>query len=393
MIAATTRRIIAAAALLLSLSLSLIAQAQIAPGTGAGTRTFEAPPATRAPSRLDIAIPDASAMLQKLAGWVTRFRVSGSTVVSETELTDVLKPWTGRELSATDLSVALNAFRACLRQHGLYAANAFFPEQTVIDDVVQVIVLEGRLGSLNLDMKPDARLRHSTVEKHLARLQPDSLIRRGTLDTTLLLLNDLPGVQVTPSLTPAAAQGRADLRVRIDDEPMASGYLQIDNHELRELGEYRTTGALRLRNPLGIGDLATARFTQTHTNGRMLGALSYSLPLGGRGTRVGARIATHQYRLGGDFEALLANGGVFLVNPNGILFSSGARVDTAAFTATTGSIANAAFLAGNITPTGGASTVGFDGVLNLVIRAFRNQSILGDTDGYQSENRWSTHDI
>ena len=107
MIAATTRRIIAAAALLLSLSLSLIAQAQIAPGTGAGTRTFEAPPATRAPSRLDIAIPDASAMLQKLAGWVTRFRVSGSTVVSETELTDVLKPWTGRELSATDLSVAL----------------------------------------------------------------------------------------------------------------------------------------------------------------------------------------------------------------------------------------------------------------------------------------------
>ena len=132
--------------------------------------------------------------------------------------------------------------RACLRQHGLYAADAFSPEQTVIDGEVQVIVLEGRLGALKLDMKPDARLRRSTVEKHLTRLQHDSLIRRGAFDTTLLLLNDLPGVQVTPSLTPAAAQERADLRVRIDDEPMTSGYLQIDNHELRELGEYRTTG-------------------------------------------------------------------------------------------------------------------------------------------------------
>lgn len=292
----------------LALMPPLTVQAQITPGTGAGTRTFEAPPITRAPSRLDIAIPDASVMLQKLAGRVTRFRVSGATVVSGAELAAVLLPWTGRDLSAADLSAALNAVRTCLRQRGLYTADAFFPEQTTADGEVQIAVLEGRLGTLTLDMNPDARLRRTTAEKHLARLQPDSLIQRGGFDTSLLLLNDLPGVQVTPSLTPADTQGRADLRVRIDDETVASGYVQLDNHELRELGEYRYTGALRLRNPLGIGDLATAQFTQTHTSGRMLGAVSYSLPLGGWGTRVGARIATHQYRLGGDFEALLAKG-------------------------------------------------------------------------------------
>jgi filamentous hemagglutinin family protein len=63
--------------------------------------------------------------------------------------------------------------------------------------------------------------------------------------------------------------------------------------------------------------------------------------------------------------SLQSNGRVFLVNPNGILFGSGAQVNTASFTATTIDIADAAFLSGNTTTSGAGSTLSFDGLMTV----------------------------
>jgi hemolysin activation/secretion protein len=287
--------------------LSLPGYAQVTPGAGGSLRSFEPPSDATPPSRLEIPVPDVSVMTQKLAGKVTRFRLSGLTTVSEQEAAVITTPWTDRALTPSDLTAVLHAVRLYLRQRGLYAADAYFPEQTVVDGIVEITVLEGRIGAIHLDAE-NTRLKRAVAESYLSRLQFNSLIERGGFDTALLLLNDLPGVRVIPSLTPGSNLGYADLQVRLNDEPAVAGYLQLDNHEIRELGEYRLTGHLRLRNPLGIGDLVTAQFTQTHTSDRKLGALSYSLPVGSWGTRIGARVITQHYRLGGDFETLEAHG-------------------------------------------------------------------------------------
>jgi filamentous hemagglutinin family protein len=63
--------------------------------------------------------------------------------------------------------------------------------------------------------------------------------------------------------------------------------------------------------------------------------------------------------------SLQSNGRVFLVNPNGILFGSGAQVNTASFTATTIDISDGAFLAGNTTTSGAGSTLSFDGLMTV----------------------------
>jgi hypothetical protein len=77
----------------------LLCGAQVTPGTGGSLRSFESQPGTQPPSKLEIPLPDIPAVIQALAGKVTRFRLTGLTAVSEQEVAAVMSPWTDRNLN------------------------------------------------------------------------------------------------------------------------------------------------------------------------------------------------------------------------------------------------------------------------------------------------------
>ena len=89
--------------------------------------------------------------------------------------------------------------------------------------------------------------------------------------------------------------------------------------------------------------------------------------------------------------ALSSNGKVFLVNPSGVLFGAGARVDTAGFVASTLNIANADFLAGRMKFQGAANagkvenqgtmTATNGGQIYLIAPQVENTGILKAADG------------
>lgn len=239
---------------------------------------------------------------------VTAFRFTGLTAVDPAELQPVVEGWIGRELAAEDFDRLLDEVSRALRDRGLLAATAYLPSQSMDAGTVEIGVLEGRVASYQLNMKPDARLKRRTAEEFLSRLGPDTPIRRGLFDTPLLLLNDLPGIRVDPILSPGSAPGTADLTVRASDEPLVAGFVSLDNHEVEEVGRYAGTVHVRLRNPAGIGDLATGEVRATHTGDLARATLSYSLPVNHAGTRVGVIASAQRYRLTGDFEVLKLNG-------------------------------------------------------------------------------------
>jgi hemolysin activation/secretion protein len=239
---------------------------------------------------------------------VAAFRVTGLTALDPAELEPVLQPWIGKELGPEDFDRLLDEISKALRDRGLLVATAYLPAQSPDGGTVEIAVLEGRVAGYRLDMEPGARLKRRTAEGFLSRLGQDVPIRKGVFDTPLLLLNDLPGVRVDPILSPGRSPGTADLQVRASDAPLAAGFVSIDNHEIEEVGRYAGTFHLRLRNPAGIGDLATGEFRATHTGDLARGTLSYSVPVNHAGTRVAAIASAQSYRLEGALEALQING-------------------------------------------------------------------------------------
>ena len=241
---------------------------------------------------------------------VKDFRFTGNTVFSAAELRETVREFIGKTLDFNGLNDAVGRVQRYYRERGYFLAVAYLPQQEIKDGIVEIAVLEGRLGSINLQIDPKARLRESFVRSILsAHLKPGDLITENALERPLLLLRDLPDVEVTSELGPSKTQvGAADLIVKLsENRRLVSGYADVDNHGNRFTGEYRFGLNLNTSNFTGYGDLLS--FRGFLTSGDMkFGRLSYIIPVGPYGTRVGVSGTAFEYELGKEFEALGANG-------------------------------------------------------------------------------------
>jgi hemolysin activation/secretion protein len=296
-------------AALLLLSFASAATGQISPGA-ITPQPPEVPPVPSAPREgVELKAPEPAPQLILSAPLpVKSFRITGAPAF-ETEIAALLAPWTGRTLTGTDLAEAAQVATAHLRAKGLLVAQAVIPPQEVRDGVVQVLLFEGRIGAVRIEVADDSRVRRSVAEGFTRELRTGETLRRDNVEQSLLLLNDLPGARLSASLLPGSEPGTVDIAGRLGNDGNAiSGRLALDNAGLYSTGEYRAILDLRLPSPLGIGDLFAARLLETNDHGQSLGTIVYGLPVNSSGTRVGARYTVQRYELGKEFEPLRGHG-------------------------------------------------------------------------------------
>ena len=241
---------------------------------------------------------------------VKDFRFSGNTVFTSAELRELVREFIGKTLDFNGLNDAASRVQRHYRERGYFLAVAYLPQQEIREGIVEIAVLEGRLGQINLQVDPKTKLRESFARGILAaHLKPGDLITENSLERPLLLLRDLPDMEVTSELGPSKTQlGAADLTVKLSESGKKfSGYVDADNWGNRFSGEYRLGINLNYGDLTGYGDLLSFRGFVTDEN-MHFGRLSYVVPLGHYGTRIGVSATAFDYRLGKDFAPLGANG-------------------------------------------------------------------------------------
>ena len=240
---------------------------------------------------------------------VTRFTFSGNTLFTDEQLEPVVQEFIGKELDFEGLTDAATKVRAFHRERGYFLAQAYLPQQAIRDGVVEIAVIEGRVGIVELQRRPATRLAEWLLAGILdAHLKTGDIITETGLEKPLLLINDLPTASVTSEIRPSRTIGAADLRVNVDQGVgLFNGYIDFDNHGSRFTGEYRLGASLNMNNPLTIGDQATFRVFGTDEQ-MYFGRAAYLVPLGFYGTRIGLSVTQFSYTLAKDFAPLLASG-------------------------------------------------------------------------------------
>ena len=256
------------AAAAVAASFSLVAAAQQRPDAGTlleqqqqRERLPEAPSAAPVVEKAAPARP-ALAPSPTLRVAVTDFTFSGNSVFSAAELRATVQSFIGKTLDFEGLNDAAGRVQRYYRERGYFLAVAYLPAQQIRNGSVEIAVLEGRLGRLDLQIGPPTRLRESFARGVMnAHLRPGDHITESGLERPLLLLRDLPGIDLSSSLGPSKTQlGAADLTVRVKESPRRfNGYVDFDNGGNRFTGEHRLGLNVNANNLSGFGDLFSFR--------------------------------------------------------------------------------------------------------------------------------------
>lgn len=246
---------------------------------------------------------------------VVSFRITGNTVFTEEQLLPFLSGFVGKELDFAGLDEAAATVSTYYRRRGYFVARAYLPTQSVSSGALEIAVIEGRLGDIQLKRDPSVRLSDDRLRLVMAGSAPlGEPIKDSNLERGLMLLNDMPGIEVKSTLVPGARVGTSDLVVETMQGPKNTGGIDVDNYGNKFSGPVRLGGTYNLNDPAGRGDQLVLRgLTTSMGSGSDAGGMryfrgAYSLPINSQGTRLGVAYTGLNYTLGDDFKALNANG-------------------------------------------------------------------------------------
>jgi hemolysin activation/secretion protein len=209
----------------------------------------------------------------------------------------------GDAISFSQLRDIASQVAAYYHSHGFFLAQATLPPQDIKDGVVTIAVLEGQYG--NVVVRNHSRLSNSVANRLVDDLHAGDTVDIKPLESSLLMLSDLPGVEIKSTLTPGASMGAADLLIDVTPGRIVTGTIEVDNSGNHYSGEYRLGGSANLNNPFGVGDVATLRIMSS-LDGFSYGRASYQLQIDR--ASLGVAFTALKYELGKEFESLEAHG-------------------------------------------------------------------------------------
>ncbi len=237
---------------------------------------------------------------------VRQIMLTGNTVFSRETLLPLVQDAIGQELTLDALNALAYRITQYYRNHGYLLAHAYIPAQDITAGTLEITVLEGRYGKVQLDNH--SRISDAVLDRLLSRLESGQPIEAGALEHQLLVTSDLPGALISSTLQPGAVNGTSDLIIRAEDAPALSGNAGLDNWGNRYTGALRAFVGADWASPLGVGDRLDLYGMGSERGGTQFGRIAYDLPVAGAGTRVGTAYAHLAYGLGLDFASLQAHG-------------------------------------------------------------------------------------
>ena len=289
---------------LLALSQGVFAQQP----PSAGSQIQQIPPAPTPPKaapalRIEPATSPATPASDAAKITVNRLQVTGARVYPEAELLALTGFKPGSELSLGDLRAMASTITQRYRSAGYFVAQAYLPAQEIKDGAVTIAVIEGQYGQVAV--RNQSNLANDLVQSQLGGLNPGDTVAIAPLESRLLLLSDIPGVNVTSTLVPGASLGTSDLIVDVAPGRRVTGSIDADNAGNRYTGEYRLGATVNLNNAAGRGDVASLRVL-TSGSGLNYARASYQMQFGK--ATAGVAYSWLGYELGEEFSSLQANG-------------------------------------------------------------------------------------
>jgi len=292
-------------ALLLSSPLMLSAAPQI---PDAGTlRQQTVPTLPAAPSSIETGVkpPTESGINDSTAFTVKQINFTGNTLINTETLHDLVKPLEGTEQTLTSLQQKVYEISDYYHNQGYPFARAIIPQQEITEGVVLIEIIEAKYGEIKLNNT--SRVSDALLQSTLSNLNVGNPIAQKPLDRSLLLLSDIPGININANIQPGQAVATSDLLIDANPESNFIGRFNVDDYGNKYINRPRVGANLSFLNPAQHGDVLSLNLLTTGER-MQYGQVSYDLLLNGQGTHLGAAYSALKYELGEELARLGVHG-------------------------------------------------------------------------------------
>jgi hemolysin activation/secretion protein len=245
-------------------------------------------PATRSALQMPrLARPEQPADSKPLLN-LRRVSLTGARAIPEHQLATAYQPYLWKEVSQADLVAMAGAVSDLYRAAGFHLSRAIVPQQEIVDGEVRLRVIEGSITEVALKGEGAERFGVRTLLDPVLAEQPSRL---ATLERQLLLINGRPGVSIADTALEeiGVATGRFRLVVHLKTWRVYTSF-GVDNLGSSAVGPWQSYATGAFNSYLLPGDTLALNLSTTPADPRQLGfgRLSYDVPVGTDGVRIGA---------------------------------------------------------------------------------------------------------
>ena len=225
---------------------------------------------------------------------ISDIQVVGSTVFSAENFESVVAPYEGRDLGLRELRQVADDVTRLYLEFGYITSRAVLSEQSIVDGVVQIRVVEGSLEEIQVE--GTRRLANYVRDRiNLANRKP---LNQSDLESQLQLLRADPLIKrIEASLRAGTGEGQSLLIVRVLEAPAFSGRAVFDTNSPPSVGVARMGIEANYNNPLGWGDRLSASAYRSTAGGSNTYSVGYTVPLNAMNGTLQARYLPSNFAL------------------------------------------------------------------------------------------------
>ncbi|MDD5614138.1 MAG: ShlB/FhaC/HecB family hemolysin secretion/activation protein [Candidatus Omnitrophica bacterium] len=230
--------------------------------------------------------------------FIREIKVIGVTVFSEAEIRSITASFENRELTFREIYKVANLITDLYRSNGYVTSRAYIPPQPISGGVLEIRVLEGRMG--NLEIKNNKYFSDRLLQNKIGIKKDDyfdfDLLRKG-----LIKINEHPDRAARAVLVPGKVPGQTDVILEVEDNlPIHVGF-EYDNFGSRYIGRDRGTLSLDHNNITGHDDRLSLKLQRADADAYRLSSVNYFIPFG-QGWETGIYAARTRLKLGEEYK-------------------------------------------------------------------------------------------
>jgi hemolysin activation/secretion protein len=214
--------------------------------------------------------------------------IAGATAIPPDRLAAAYQPYIGKKVSQADLAAIAVNISDIYRTAGFHLSRAIVPPQDINAGAIRVQVIEGSITAV--DLKGDGAEEFG-VRRILSPVLAEQPSRLTTLERQLLLINGRPGVRIEDTTLEEIGDASGDFRLTVFVKTWhVYASFGIDNLGSSAVGPWQSYATAAFNSYLAPGDTLAVNLSTTPNDPRELafGRLSYDVPIGNDGLKVGA---------------------------------------------------------------------------------------------------------